>query len=146
MLELNELLVPVDFSPEAEAVFTSALAMLNGDQPSIIALHVVDPALAELLEAQGLGDRTAAMQSLRARAEERLAGLAAVAPQGVEVVTLVCEGMPFYEIVRKAEEFAVDAVVMARTGSRDPGEVLLFGSTTERVVRACRRPVLVIPG
>lgn len=145
MLELTEILVPVDFSPEAEAVVAQSLTMLNGEQPSVILLHVVDPALANLLEAQGLVEHATALKSLHARAEERLEDLKRLAPPGVEVVTIVSEGVPFYEIIRKADDFAVDAVVMARTGSSDPAEALLFGSTTDRVVRACRRMVIVIP-
>lgn len=145
MLELNEILVPVDFSPEAQAVFRRSLSMLNGDQPSVILLHVIDPALADLLEAQGLGERSATLQSLHSRAEAMLERLRGLAPAGVDVVTIVSEGVPFYEIVSKADDFAVDAVVMARTGSSNPAEALLFGSTTDRVVRACRRTVIVVP-
>ena len=62
----------------------------------------------------------------------------------VEIVRMVTEGTPFYEIARHADELAVDAVVIAKTGQRDAREGLFFGSTAEKVVRACREPVIVL--
>ena len=78
-----------------------------------------------------------------AGAEDEMAAMADSAAS-VEIVRMVTEGTPFYEIARHADELAVDAVVIAKTGQRDAREGLFFGSTAEKVVRACREPVIVL--
>ena len=62
-----------------------------------------------------------------------------------EIDTIVCEGTPFVEILRIAEDFAVDAIVIGKVGTRGTAEKLLFGSTAEKVVRGSRLPVVMLP-
>ena len=145
MMELNEVLVPMDFSATSGVVFARSLEMVNGEDPVVIAHHVLDPSLAEFAESHGLGKKAEILAEMRARAERELEELRAKAPSGVEVQPLVSEGTPFYEIVRKAEEFAVDAVIMGKRGMRESPQSLFFGSTAERVVRGCGLPVIVLP-
>jgi nucleotide-binding universal stress UspA family protein len=66
-------------------------------------------------------------------------------PAEIAVDTLISEGLPFLEILRKADDFAVDAIVLGKIGTRGPVEKLLFGSTAEKVLRGSRRPVIVLP-
>jgi nucleotide-binding universal stress UspA family protein len=145
MFELNEILVPVDFSDASAAVFARARALVNGEKPVIILLRVVDPSFAELAQTNGLGTREEVLRRMRTRAELELNEMAAAAGPSVEISTVLSEGVPFYEIVQRAEEFDVDAVVIGKKGARDVNEALFFGSTAERVVRACKRPVIVLP-
>jgi nucleotide-binding universal stress UspA family protein len=49
------------------------------------------------------------------------------------------------EILRKAEDFQVDAILMGKHGVRGHIEKLLFGTTAERVIRGTSRAVIVIP-
>jgi len=56
---------------------------------------------------------------------------------------LIRTGDPSEEILRAAEDFAVDSVVMATHGRTEPGHFLL-GSVAERVVRESSRPVLTM--
>ena len=143
MLELSEILVPVDFSAASRETFARAQSFVGGEGASIILLHVIDPALVDAASSSGLGTRTEVAARLRERADRELAQMAESAG-GIEVVPVVAEGTPFYEIARHAAEFAVDAVLIAKTGRRDAREDLFFGSTAEKVVRACRQPVIVL--
>jgi nucleotide-binding universal stress UspA family protein len=52
-------------------------------------------------------------------------------------------GRPWREILRVAEERRADLVVMGVRG-RNPVDIVLFGSTTQHVVRGARCPVLVV--
>jgi nucleotide-binding universal stress UspA family protein len=144
MLELNEVLVPVDFSASSRSVYARALGMLSGDEPVIILHHVLDPTLAEFAEDHDLGQRSDVMALMRARAERELAVMQGEATGGVEVQSVISEGVPFFEIIRKADEFAVDAVIMGKRGVREHPESLFFGSTAERVTRGCNQPVIVL--
>ncbi len=92
-----------------------------------------------------MGSPASIIRKLRAKADREMAEMASLAV-GVEVTPVVSEGIPFYEIARHAEEFAVDAVVIGKSGTRDLREALFFGSTAEKVVRACRQTVIVLTG
>jgi nucleotide-binding universal stress UspA family protein len=82
---------------------------------------------------------------MRKNAEERLDEYKTMGNEGVEIDAIVSEGLPFLEIINKAEDFAVDAIVMGKVGRRGPFEKLLFGSTAEKVLRASRCPVIALP-
>jgi len=143
--ELNALLVPVDFSPVSEAVFDQAVRLLSGEAPLIFALHVVDPSLADFVAVHGLGSRDDVLKRMHGHAERELCRLKSRVPRGIDVQEIVSEGVPFVEIIRKAADFQVGAIVMGKFGARGTIEKLLFGSTAERVLRGSTRPVLVIP-
>ena len=57
--------------------------------------------------------------------------------------THVCTGIPYEEILNKAEELGVSLVVIGTHG-RSGLDRLLFGSTAERVVRQAKCPVLSV--
>ena len=56
----------------------------------------------------------------------------------------VCEGFPAEEILKKAEAFNCDAIVMGTHGKGLISHAFL-GSTTKRVLRRTRKPVFIIP-
>jgi glycine betaine transporter len=145
MQEFNGLLVPVDFSPAARVAFDQALKLASGDAAAIILLHVMDTSLIEFAAAHQLGAREEVVDVMRARAERALAEYGAPEGARVEVMTIIVEGVPFLEIIKKADEFHVDAIVMGKFGTSGKIEPFLFGTTAERVVRGSTRPVIVLP-
>jgi universal stress protein A len=145
MFELNTLLVPVDFSPISQAVFDQAVELVRGDDAAIILLHAIDPSLAEFVAGLEIESREKVMLAMRTRAERELAALKSRAEGRVDVQTITSEGVPFLEILRKAEDFQVDAILMGKFGTRGRIEKLLFGTTAERVIRGATRAVIVIP-
>ncbi len=56
----------------------------------------------------------------------------------------VCEGFPAEEILKKADEFSCDAIVMGTHG-KDVVRHAFLGSTAKRVLRRTRKPVFIIP-
>jgi nucleotide-binding universal stress UspA family protein len=82
---------------------------------------------------------------MRTNALERLKRYSDCSDESTKIDTLVCEGEPFFEIALKAEEFAVDAIVMSKLGQRSRPKSLLFGSTAEKVIRGTTKPVIVFP-
>lgn len=144
-VQFNTLLVPVDFSPASKAVYEQALRLVSGENPFVILLHVVDASLADFAAAHDLGQRDAVLETMRNKAIEALGEYESIAHEGIEVQSIVAEGIPFVEILKKSEEFFVDAIVLGRLGVRANFEKLLFGSTAEKVVRGSRRPVLILP-
>ncbi len=145
VLDLNEILVPVDFSPASRAALEQATQMVGSDNPVIVLQHVIDHEVVGLARAMGFDGEEDLLARLRTRAEEMLQELADSVGAGIDVTTVVSEGEPFYEVVRLAEELDVDAVILSKVGAHAGPRELFFGSTAERIVRACNRPVIVLP-
>jgi nucleotide-binding universal stress UspA family protein len=145
--QFNSLLVPVDFSAASEAAVERAAGLLSGKDPVLILHHVIDPSLVRFAVEHGWGSADEVTGEMRARAERALEDCRrmASAQDGIEIDAIVSEGPPFLEILRKSEDFAVDAIVIGKFGARGPVEKLLFGSTAEKVLRGSRRPVIVLP-
>lgn len=144
-MPFNSLLVPTDFSENAWTAFQQALSMVDGDESEIVVMHAIDPAIVNSIVQLGLGDHDSIVESIKADALERLKEYSATSDKSTNVDTLVCEGEPFLEIVRKAQDFAVDAIVMSKIGQRSQPKSLLFGSTAEKVIRGSNKPVIVLP-
>lgn len=141
----NSLLVPTDFSENAWSAFQHARLLVDGEDSEIVVVHAIDPAIVNQVVQLGMGDYDVILKSMRANALERLKRYAEASDSSTNVDTLVCEGEPFFEIILKADDFAVDAIVMSKLGQRDQPKALLFGSTAERVIRGSKKPVIVLP-
>jgi nucleotide-binding universal stress UspA family protein len=146
----NSLLVPTDFSEASREAFEWALRSIDGNESVIIVLHVIEEALIDTVAQHEFAPREDVARRMRTHAGQQLheykksPGTEASGAK-IDVDTIVAEGLPFLEIIRKADDFAVDAIVMGKIGTRGHVEKLLFGSTAEKVLRGARRPVIVLP-
>lgn len=144
-VRFSSLLVPTDFSAGAMQACQQALRWVDGDDATVVVLHVIDAEFVQRVTSYGFAAQEAVETRLREQAEAQFSTYRQQATDRVQLDTLVSVGLPFVEILRKAEDFAVDAIVMASGGQRTPFESLLFGSTAEKVLRGSRRPVIVLP-
>lgn len=83
-------------------------------------------------------------ESAGERALDTVGGLADEA--GITVEKHLRRGRPSEEIIDAAGDYGVDLVVMGTHGRTGLGRLASAGSTTERVVRITRIPVLVVGG
>jgi len=141
----NSLLVPTDFSDNAWSAFQHARLLVDGDESEIVVVHVIDKTLVDQVVQLGVGDHDEVLESIRKNALMRMEQYSEASDDSTNVDVLVCEGEPFFEIIRKAEDFAVDAIVMNKLGQRNQPRSLLFGSTAEKVIRGSSKPVIVLP-
>ncbi len=79
-----------------------------------------------------------------AYAEQLLNKAAAELGPGVEITTQVLGGHPAAALEELAREPDVELVAVGAHGL-NPVERALIGSTASRLVRTCRKPVVVIP-
>ncbi len=137
----DSILVGTDGSPSANRAIVHALELAEHYDATLHGIYVVDlqrfpePALssAELstLESEDYGQEL--LEEIVRRAEDL----------DVEFVGECCHGLPHEEIISYADEIDADLVVLGFQGhSHRRGETI--GSVTERVVRYCGRPVLII--
>ena len=150
----TRILVPLDGSELAERALPLAQSI---SQSSKAAIHLVR-AVSRLpeLEAGRTGD-SIQVAELERDAARRLVGgritrgkeyVGRVAAQlekaGIEVTTAMLEGGAAEKIVNYTREHGIDLVVMSTHGFGGLKRLLL-GSVTDRVIRSCEVPVLVVP-
>lgn len=141
-----KVLVAVDFSPcSAHALKSSKLIM--GRKPDhICVLHVIDSEFVDKCIDSRLGTEDQIKKTLFTEANDMLKKFLQeqnLASNSIEME--VVEGTPFLEINRKAVEKDVDIVIMGTHGTSGDMKRIFFGSTTERVLRFIKKPVLCVP-
>lgn len=139
------ILFPTDFTDASANAAQYALSLARQNKARLYVLHVVDtseeasgfylPHLSyEKLDKEMVAG---ASDMLRKFCAARFKGYRNIEPQ-------VLAGEPFKEILRVIKGGKIDLVVMGTFG-KTRIDRLLFGSTTERVMRRASCPVLVVP-
>jgi nucleotide-binding universal stress UspA family protein len=126
------ILVPLDGSPDSEAVLPVVERIATARQLAVRLLHVVEPVGLEALAGEVLPGMERYLAEVAGRLEAR----------GLEVGCSVQSGSPVEVIEREADGFPPSLVAMSTHG-RTGLNRLLMGSVAERVVRAVRAPVLL---
>ena len=143
MLEVKRILVPIDFSDDAEHALRLAIGLLKHDDAIVLLLHVVE----EQSYASDLALTSPpepVEKQIAQRAEVAVRALAErLVPAGVRTATRVVIGRPAGEIVRVAGDEKADLIVMGTLGLTGL-QHLLVGSVTEKVVRTAPCPVLTV--
>jgi nucleotide-binding universal stress UspA family protein len=143
MKELKTILFGADFTDSSKVALDYALTLVRLSGAKLHALHVIgeladqrrsriQPETFELMEKEV---EIHAIQEMKAFCNEHLAGI----PHSSEVVL----GVPFVQIIKRAEEIKADLIVIG-THSQTPLENMLMGSTAERVVRRSKIAVLTV--
>ena len=142
-IDVRLILVPIDFSPHADAVLAWAAHLAEEHGSRVVLLHVYHlPVEFQQLEGAYLPPdfwttvKSEAQQTLTRYAE----GLRA---QQVEVEAVVREGYPASVIVEEAEERGADLIVIGTRGHTGLKHLLL-GSIAERVVQKAPCAVLTV--
>lgn len=142
------ILVPTDFSEHAERAVGTAVSLAQSFGGRITVLHVgvvphmVATEFGASVQTGPLFQKLA--QEVHEQQKARLAKLVEThVPDSIEVVTVIREGFGPEEISTQVLEGAHDLVVMGSHGRTGLTRALL-GSVTERVVRECSAPVLVV--
>lgn len=144
MFAVTNILVPTDFSEQSNNALNYAKGLAKNSEAVLHIVHVVEPTVypADWGYSQvGFVDlehelRAAAEKSLKKTQEELQA-------EGYTVEITVLSGRASDEITAYAIKFNIDLISIATHG-RSGIEHLLFGSTTERVLRKAPCPVLAV--
>lgn len=136
----DEILVPTDGSPAAEAAIEHAIDLAVNYDARIHGLYVVDATAFASVES-GTELVVEALEAEGRQAVERITQAASEA--GVDVETTVYSGTAYRGILDYVDDHDVDLVVMGTHGRRGV-ERFLLGSVTERVVRSADVPVMTV--
>jgi len=141
---IDTILVPTDFSRDAETAYFVALNLLGKESSTkVVLLHVYH--LPYEYTAYGtIPTSLDYFKDVEGAAEERLVTLAEeLRQQGFHVETLAREGFPPEVILGEAEAAGADLIAMGTHGRTGLAHLVL-GSTAERVVQRANCPVLTV--
>jgi nucleotide-binding universal stress UspA family protein len=146
-MNLERILVPVDFSPTSREALALAGSLARRAGGRLTLLHVGATPTYSMTQAWSPSMHMP-IQELQERMKRESQALVerwlqSDVPPGVEARTILREGFPPEEIVAEANDH--DLVVIGTHGRTGADRVVL-GSVAERVVRHCKVPVLVAPG
>ena len=141
-----KVLVAVDFSESSAQALRMSRSIMGRKPDRIAVLHVIDHKFIESCIENQIGTEGKIKKILFLQAKKRLKGfLQEGGMNGQPVEELISEGIPFLEINKKAVETNADLIIMGNRGNSGDMQTIFFGSTTERVLRFMKRPVLCVP-
>jgi nucleotide-binding universal stress UspA family protein len=142
-IDIRTILVPIDFSPNAEAVLEWAAHLAEEHGSKMVLLHAYHlPVDFQQLEGAYLPPDF--WTQVKADAAENLDRAAApLRARGLTIETVVREGYPATAIEEEARDRRVDLIVIGTRGHSGLKHLLL-GSVAERVVQKAPCPVLAV--
>ncbi|MGI6472312.1 MAG: universal stress protein [Candidatus Methanomethylophilaceae archaeon] len=140
MMVFEKILVPTDGSKYTEAAMRAAMELAKLSNGVVTALYVVDQTIFRNIPMD-----TAIMnvyEILESEGKDALSFAEELGKEyGVEVIPDLAEGIPIKVILEKSEDH--DIIVMGTLG-RSGLSKLLMGSVADKVVKASKRPVMVV--
>ena len=137
MAMIKKILAPTDFSDLSGAGLRYACSLAKDVGAEVIVLNVIP-----LDESNAISKRE--IDEHKQRLAEFLTNTAPSQGSDVAVRQVVVAGQPYGAIVDCAENENADLVVMSSHG-RSGLSRMLIGSVTDRLLRAAKCPVLVVP-
>ena len=142
-IDFKRILVTTDFSDYSRYAFGHAVAIAQKFQAKLTDMHVIQPTVtpADYAWVAPPPDLTTQHEKY---CRESLSNIAReLIPDELETETLLAHGAPFREIIEPSRKNNIDLIVMATHGLGGLSHVL-FGSTSEKVVRKSPCPVLTV--
>lgn len=144
MLDIQRILVPIDFSDHAEAALAHAVELARTHDARLLLLFVVEEPAFPSFYGAGAATLYDELPDVSARAQEALDEWAdKIREPRPRTSTHVEKGSPGPAIVAFAEERRADLIVIASLG-RTGLERMMLGSVAEKVVRKAPCSVFVL--
>jgi nucleotide-binding universal stress UspA family protein len=144
MKKFEKVLFALDFSEHAENAFDYALSMAKNYEARLLIIHVIH----EPVDLSGFYVPHISFENLekeiREGAERMMEKFCSeMLGDYKDYQSFIVSGIPYQEILKKAEEEEVSLIVMGTQG-RKGIDHFLFGSNAEKIVRNSRCPVLTV--
>lgn len=142
MIELKQLLLPVDFSEPSLKATEYALTLARKFEATLHLLHVIEDPVVYLPMYESYPVPT--RQQFETYAQTRLENwIPEKDAEGLKIEFAWRHGRPHVEIVEFAEDSGIDLIVLGTHG-RGMAAHLLLGNVAEKVVRKAPCPVLTV--
>lgn len=136
----RKILYPTDFSDVAKKGLEYIKRLKEAGTEQVVLVHVIDArTLREVRFYDSLEEK------LKQETREDMATLAKqISEIGLKVESHIRVGVPFREILKMEKEDEEISLILLGSHGRSNIEEMLLGSVTEKVVRKCIKPVLVV--
>jgi len=144
METIQKILVPIDFSDYSKKALQYSIDFAKQFNAEIILVYVIEPLMypADLSMGQMVIPQSTVNLSEKSKIELELLAKNEIGDQ-LNFDVIVKTGKPFIEIIETASETDSDLIIISTHGHTGV-EHLLFGSTSEKVVRKAPCPVLTL--
>ena len=143
-MRVQRILYPVDFSEATDAGLAPALSLATEFGAELLLLHVLNFPYPYVDPSTPAFDFEGYYREMEQEAREQMDRLVDEDTRAfLRVRSTVLRGTPAHEILDTAQSQQVDLIVMPTHGRRGLDRVL-FGSTTEKIVRMAPCPVLTV--
>ena len=138
------ILYPTDFSDVSKKALHAIKQLKASGARHVLILHVIDEQVLSAVRASRLAKPDAWEQNIRETVEEDMGVIEKELREvGFQVRTMVKTGVPLREILGAEQREDVSLIVIGSHGKSNLEEVLL-GSVSEKLIRKCAKPILVI--
>jgi nucleotide-binding universal stress UspA family protein len=144
-LHIRKILVPVDFSDNSKAALKIAFQFGSIFQAELVLIHVIEPIFYPPDFTLGqITLPTMDTKDIETQVYQELTKLVLMEIEGkLQSKIIIRSGKPFSEIIDTAAEEDVDLIIISSHGQSGV-EQILFGSTSEKVIRKAPCPVLTL--
>ncbi len=141
---MKKILVPIDFSENADRALTAAKLVASKTQARLIIFHIYQPYIPDMSVPVGVGVPHEFVDMEDSMKEQLNAFVSKAATEGYDAEGHWDMGSIPSAVLKKSEELQVDLIVIGRTGR---GGFLdkIIGSSATRIALDAACPVLVIP-
>jgi nucleotide-binding universal stress UspA family protein len=142
----KKILYPTDFSDVAAKALDYIKQLREAGSQEVVILHVINQRTIDGLMRHAISDSNIDNWRKKAKevAQESLTEICKeLEDVGFMVKSIIKTGFPWREILNLEEKEAPSIIVLGSHGRSNIGEIFL-GSVSERVIRRCKRPVMVI--
>jgi len=144
MKDFKTILFAVDFSQSSDYAFQFALSLAKKYDARLLIIHVIN----EPVDLRGFYVPHISFEKLEQEIEEGAKKMMekfcrAQIKDYSNYETFIVPGIPYDEIIKKAQEQSADLILMGTHG-RTGLDHVLFGSTAEKVVRKSPVPVMTV--
>jgi nucleotide-binding universal stress UspA family protein len=143
MAQVNNVLVPIDFSISSNHVFELGHCLAKQNGAVLHLLHVIDPVYYE--SQQSRKTDIDFIHNIRLEnAKEELRKFKFEVPHSeVEIIEVLVEGMPHKEILSYAKENQIDMIVIASHGWTNQSHMSM-GNIADKIMRQSDVPVICV--
>lgn len=139
----KRILVPIDFSPPAEAALTYAIKLAQAANAEVYAAHIIPvPHVLDALYERGLTPPES-VKRITQKARKRIKEIGQTTAAAIPIRMRFQEGEAAEVILEQATKLKVDLIIMGTHG-RGGAVRFLLGSVAESVVRRAPCPVLTL--
>jgi len=142
MIEIKQVLCPVDLSAISRRALNAAIVIGRAYQARVCALEVIDTAMPPLFLSRFEHELPPEIRNGYAKELHEFVG--GCDASGVSVDTRMVDGRVVPEILREAEELPADLIVIGTHG-RSGFDRLVLGSVAEKLLHKANCPVLTVP-